>query len=395
MGWIEEIKFSPDSTKVAFGAHKGASPVQVLNVTDKKLSENCVINVGMTSALLHLDWSKDSQFMVANSQAYELKFINLNTRKDNAASASRDIEWETWTCKLGFPVQGVFKTIDYTDVNTVARANNQKVLATGDDDGLVNLYKYPCVVERAKCKAYVGHSSHVTRVRFSADDSFLISVGGNDKSVLVWETDFGTGSQEAEEEKKEGEDEEIDEEFVQRKKVKKKNVTDVKGNISTKKVDEDSLFEVEDTKHGDEFMAVKPWLGAIKQPSDFKTSPPNQEKAPAVYVELEYVHGYRTKDCRNNLRYLRNGNIVYNAAALGIVMDVHTNTQRFFDKHADDVTAIDLHPDGEHVATGELGPKPTIYVWSTQTMQVKFSLKGGIIKGIAALAFSVLSLIHI
>ena len=62
-------------------------------------------------------------------------------------------------------------------------------------------------------------------------------------------------------------------------------------------------------------------------------------------LELEYCHGYRAKDCRNNLRYLANGKIVYHAAALGITMDQNKNTQKFFDQHGDDITAMALHPD--------------------------------------------------
>jgi len=58
------------------------------------------------------------------------------------------------------------------------------------------------------------------------------------------------------------------------------------------------------------------------------------------------VHGYRAKDCRNNLRYLKNGKIVYHAAALGIVLDSSKNTQKFFDEHFDDITAFALHPNG-------------------------------------------------
>jgi len=34
----------------------------------------------------------------------------------------------------------------------------------------------------------LGHSSHVTRVRFSKDDNWLVSTGGNDKTVLLWKT---------------------------------------------------------------------------------------------------------------------------------------------------------------------------------------------------------------
>lgn len=65
-----------------------------------------------------------------------------------------------------------------------------------------------------------------------------------------------------------------------------------------------------------------------------------------VDLQLDFVYGYRAKDCRNNVRYLKNGSIVYNAAALGIVLDGANNVQRFFSAHDDDVLAVDVHPDG-------------------------------------------------
>lgn len=59
-------------------------------------------------------------------------------------------------------------------------------------------------------------------------------------------------------------------------------------------------FEVE-IDRGDEFMAVKPWLGAIKEPSDFVQTK-NAAKKPSCTLELDYVFGYRTKDMRNNVK---------------------------------------------------------------------------------------------
>ncbi len=39
----------------------------------------------------------------------------------------------------------------------------------------------------------MGHSSHVTKVKFSANDTYVVTTGGHDKTVLIWETDFGFG----------------------------------------------------------------------------------------------------------------------------------------------------------------------------------------------------------
>ena len=158
------------------------------------MTKYCQANIALTSALTHLDWSQDSQALVINSQANELMFFDMNSKKQINASSAKTIEWSTWTCIFGFPVQGIWPGLDYTDVNSVDRSRNGTLLATGDDFGQVKLFKYPCVKEKAAFNNYYGHSSHVTKVKFSANDSLLFSAGGNDKTLMVWATDIGDSS---------------------------------------------------------------------------------------------------------------------------------------------------------------------------------------------------------
>lgn len=83
----------------------------------------------------------------------------------------------------------------------MCRSQNRLTLATADDFGKVKLFRYPCVVEKAQHNSYQGHSSHVTKVKFSKGDKFVLSTGGHDKTLMVWETDFGEGSSRQEEAK--------------------------------------------------------------------------------------------------------------------------------------------------------------------------------------------------
>lgn len=74
-------------------------------------------------------------------------------------------------------------------------------LVSGDDFGLIKLFDFPCTDKfvrgfvappprgaaasrsalfQAKHKRYFGHSAHVTNVRFSCDDKYVISAGGSD-----------------------------------------------------------------------------------------------------------------------------------------------------------------------------------------------------------------------
>ena len=120
----------------------------------------------------------------------------------------------------------------------------------------------------------------------------------------------------------------------------------------------------------------------MREPNGWRKPPVNQNKAPNVNLELQWVHGYRTRDSRNNIGIMADQTIVYHAAALGIGYDPVNHQQRFFNLHNDDVTAIAFSPDKRLVATGEIGPKPLICIWDGITMQLKHTLKSKLTKGI-------------
>jgi WD40 repeat protein len=61
-------------------------------------------------------------------------------------------------------------------------------IATADDFSFVKLFNGPVVADDAPYRAYRGHASHVTCVRFSNDDRRLFSVGGVDRCVFQWRT---------------------------------------------------------------------------------------------------------------------------------------------------------------------------------------------------------------
>lgn len=55
----------------------------------------------------------------------------------------------------------------------------------GYDDQTIKMFKYPTYIYKQAHKTFYGHSSHVTRVRFT--NQFMVSVGGNDRTIIVWD----------------------------------------------------------------------------------------------------------------------------------------------------------------------------------------------------------------
>lgn len=140
---------------------------------------------GHSAAVTHLDFSADNQVLQSNSLSYEILYHSVTTgkRNPNGATEYKDTNWETWTCILGWPVQGIWPPYsDGSDINIVA--TRPECIATGDDFGLVKLFRNPCIKKNAGFNAYKGHSSHVTNVKFIGD--YLVSTGGHDKSIFVW-----------------------------------------------------------------------------------------------------------------------------------------------------------------------------------------------------------------
>lgn len=63
-----------------------------------------------------------------------------------------------------------------------------------------------------------------------------------------------------------------------------------------------------------------------------KVSTPPQSK-----LKLDWVYGYRGRDCRNNLHLLPTGEIVYFVAAVVVLYNMEEHSQRHYLGHTDDV----------------------------------------------------------
>jgi WD40 repeat protein len=180
---VAGVVFSPNGQLLAVGSWDQTAQLMDLE------SKSCVTLKGHTSSVTHLSFSEDSKFLVTNSKDYEILFWNTETGKRVDKAVVGDVKWWDWQCILGFPVRGIFGAgQDGTDNNAAHVSYTtdpaKRLVATGNDTGEVSLFRYPA--SQKSMKKFIGHSSHVTNVRFSRDDEFLVSTGGNDTGVFLW-----------------------------------------------------------------------------------------------------------------------------------------------------------------------------------------------------------------
>lgn len=181
------IKYSPDGKYLAVGSHDNFIYIFTVSEDGKQYKKHGKLS-GHSSYITHLDWSKDSQFLQSNSGDYEILYWqSKDCRQVSSAYSMRDVEWDSWSCVLGFPVRGIWpEGADGTDINTCTRSSNAQYLASGDDSGSINLFTYPCPKPKSVPNVARGHSSHVTGVCFLATDSHVVSTGGKDNTVMQW-----------------------------------------------------------------------------------------------------------------------------------------------------------------------------------------------------------------
>lgn len=120
-----------------------------------------------------------------NNTSYQILFFGTNgTQITTAKSFKGDSwdqdKWSTLSCKFSWQAQGIWPHLyaDGSDINAVQRSHNRKLLATGDDFSKIKLFKYPACALKQTFNIYKGHSSHITGVRWSYKDDYLISIGG-------------------------------------------------------------------------------------------------------------------------------------------------------------------------------------------------------------------------
>merc|ERR1712032_290776 len=181
--WNEVMAFGPGEKLFAVGSHDNM--IYVYETGNWTLKHTLK---GHSSYIMALDWSKDGSYIRTNCGAYELLFwkVEEGAQDPSGKSNTTGVDWASSTVKFGWNVEGIYpKGTDGTHINGVCGSSDGRLLACGDDYGLVTIFRDPCRMG-GKPRSFRGHSEHVVRTMFSPDDCYLWSVGGYDQTLMQW-----------------------------------------------------------------------------------------------------------------------------------------------------------------------------------------------------------------
>jgi len=182
--WISDIKFSPDGTLLGL-----ASTDNILYLYDAEDGFPLVSKCEQHSSFLtHFDFSEESTYIQTNCGAFERLYFNASDGEVIFNPSNlKDEKWESWTCTLGWPVQGIWPDVpDGNNVNAAHKAKKYPVLAIVTERGEIKLFHYPCLTKRAEWVSGFGFSNALSNVRFTCDDSTMITIGRDTRTIAQW-----------------------------------------------------------------------------------------------------------------------------------------------------------------------------------------------------------------
>jgi microtubule-associated protein-like 6 len=144
------------------------------------------------SPRIHMDWDMEGTTLMASSGAEHLTFWDLRYAegrprcRQRRAVEVRDMRWASFTCILGWPLQGVYAHTPEDSVTAVHAARVRPLCVVAAVDGSLSLFRFPSPEACAPVASVHAHQFGVTCARILRTDNRVISAGGTDGCVAQW-----------------------------------------------------------------------------------------------------------------------------------------------------------------------------------------------------------------
>ncbi|XP_056634123.1 echinoderm microtubule-associated protein-like CG42247 isoform X1 [Diorhabda sublineata] len=183
------VGYNPTGDLIAIASQNGS--IYLFRVSRDGYSYKKSNKIRGAQPLMQLDWSSDSNFIQTVTADYDLSFWDVKTlTPEKSPIAVKDVKWYTHNTTVGFLISGIWNNRFYpmtSIISTSSRSAAHDLLITGDTDGYLRLFRYPCLSSKAEYNEEKVYSGTVACARFLFNDRNVVTVGGTDASLMLWQ----------------------------------------------------------------------------------------------------------------------------------------------------------------------------------------------------------------
>jgi WD40 repeat protein len=135
-----------------------------------------------------IDFTDDGKIIMVSTDSNELRYYEV--QKGERITLATDIEklrFTDWTSPFGQGMSGIYSSNDGTEITCACLNASKTIIAVGLSNGNIRLYSYPCVTTDPIYTQYIGHTGPVSKILFTDDEAFLVSLGLNDRALIQWD----------------------------------------------------------------------------------------------------------------------------------------------------------------------------------------------------------------
>ncbi|GJQ75573.1 hypothetical protein Trydic_g17654 [Trypoxylus dichotomus] len=183
------VGYNPGGDLIAIASQNGS--VYVFRVSRDGFSYKKSNKIRGSQPLMQLDWSTDSNYVQTVTADYDLCFWDIKSLSpEKSPIAMKDTKWYTHNSTVGFLVAGIWNNRFYpmsSIISTASRSSAHDLLICGDTDGYLRLFRFPVLSTKAEYNEEKLYSGTVACARFLFNDRNVVTVGGTDAGLMLWE----------------------------------------------------------------------------------------------------------------------------------------------------------------------------------------------------------------
>ncbi|XP_041356137.1 echinoderm microtubule-associated protein-like 2 isoform X2 [Gigantopelta aegis] len=190
---LDTVKLSPDCLSVAIGGHDKA--IYIFSLVERedvgKVWEMQGKCKGHRGAVTAMDWSAErlngDYYIRSSSSSCDQRFWNVAKLEAVQGSVCENIQWASDRCIIDHKLTGLWGSKQGKEgmIHSVDINPPKTVVAIGDSNGHLSLFRYPCSKSGVFSHTYRCHHG-VHNTCFSPSGNYVLSVGGKDSCVMQW-----------------------------------------------------------------------------------------------------------------------------------------------------------------------------------------------------------------